>query len=551
MKRKVFALILASVMILSLLSACQSSSNNSNDNSAAASTGQSESSSQPTASGSKENFNPTSYPIVDDKITVTAMYSVSRPSIGDPATTTYWKKLEELTNVHIDWTFVDTDETKLNLYFATNDFPDFFLGSLTNDRINTYGVQGGYFLDISKMIYEYMPHMVSRFKEWPQAEKIIRQLNGEVYTIPQIRLGTTAAECQIYYRTDYLEQVGLSAPKTVNEFYNVLKAIKDANLTKGYAPLLPNTKGHLAMKVEGFLFPAFGDAVQPGFADDGTGKVVYNYTSEQYKRCLEYMKMLYSDGLLENEVFSMDSATTGARVKSGLAAFMTTASNLADADFADGKVHLDVMAPLVSEYTSTQKVPSFDYLSTSTGGINKNSKYAREILRMLDIAYAKEEVAPGTGLDAIAANSGVKGESYIVNAADNTYEFVVPKDYTGNAWNYVRLNYAWNVPYGVYDFPYYNSNPNSYAREKGMMTNLIPYAVDNFPDSKMKFTADESLLITNKLTDINSYVEQMRAKFIAGVEPLSNWDAYVAAIQKMGIEDVLKVKQTAYDRWNK
>lgn len=550
MKKKFFALILAFLMIMSFLLGCQSSDSG-NDSPPTASTGQSESSGQPTASTVKENFNPAGYPIVNEKITVKAMYSVSRPSVGDPAEITYWKKLEELTNIHIDWEFIETDATKVNLYFAAGDFPDFFMGSLTSERLNLYGVQGGYFQDISKMIYEYMPHMVSRFKEWPQAEKIIRQLNGEVYTLPQIRLGTTAAECQIYYRTDYLAKTGLSVPKTVNDFYAVLKAIKDANLTKGYAPLIPDSKNHLAMKVEGFLFPAFGDAVQPGFTDDGTGKVVYNYTSEQYKRCIEYMKKLYTEGLLENEIFSMDSATTGARVKSGLAAFMTQASNLTPEDFSDGKVNVDVLAPLISEYTSTQKVPAFSYLSTSTGGINKDSKYAREILRMLDIAYAKEEVAPGTGLDAVAANSGIKGESYIVDPATNTYEFIIPKDFTGQVWSYVRLHYGWNVPYGVYDFPYYNKNANSYAREKGMMTNLIPYAVDTFPDKIMPYTADENLLIANKLTDINSHVEQMRAKFISGIEPLSNWDAYVAAIQKMGLEDVLKVKQAAYDRWNK
>ena len=548
MKRKVFALILASVMIMSLFTGCLGSINN--GNASVASPVQSDSTTQATTT-KKENFNPTGYPVVDEKITVKAMYSVNKASIGDPDETAYWKKLEELTNVHIDWEIIDTDQTKVNLYFAAGDFPDFFLGSLTSERINLYGIQGGYFQDISKMIYECMPQMVSRFQEWPQAEKIIRQLNGEVYTIPQIRLGTTAAECQIYYRTDYVESVGMSAPKTVDDFYNLLKAIKDAGLTKGYAPLCPVSKGHLAMKVEGFLFPAFGDAVEPGFADDGTGKVVFNYTSEQYKRCLEYMRMLYADGLLENEIFSMDSDTTEARVTSGLASFMTYASQLKPESFADGKVHVGVLAPLVSEYTSTQKVPAYAYLSTSTGGINKNSKYAREILRVLDIGYAKEEVSPGTGLEAIACNSGIKGEAYIVDPETNTYEFVVPEDYTKAVWGYVRLKHAWNVPYGVYDFKYYNKNPNSYAREKGMMTNLVPYSVDTFPDKIMHYTAEESLLIANKLTDISSHVEQMRAKFITGIEPFSNWDAYVAAIEKMGIEDVLQVKQAAYDRWNK
>ena len=55
---------------------------------------------------------------------------------------------------------------------------------------------------------------------------------------------------------------------------------------------------------------------------------------------------------------------------------------------------------------------------------------------------------------------------------------------------------------------------------------------------------------TNKLTDITNYVDQMRAKFITGVEPLDHWDSYLAEIERMGIGDVLEIMQTAYDRWN-
>jgi len=35
------------------------------------------------------------------------------------------------------------------------------------------------------------------------------------------------------------------------------------------------------------------------------------------------------------------------------------------------------------------------------------------------------------------------------------------------------------------------------------------------------------------------------------VEPLDNFDAYVAKIESMGLQDVLKVYQAAYDRYMK
>lgn len=257
------------------------------------------------------------------------------------------------------------------------------------------------------------------------------------------------------------------------------------------------------------------------------------------------------------EIFSIDPTTTNARVKSGEAAFFTNCTNLLPEDFIDGKMGIDTLSPLVSEYTSTRKVRSYSYISTSTGGINKNFKYPEAILLMLDIAYAKEEVAPGTGLDAIACNLGPKGVSYEVNTENNTFRLLAPSEEErvakfgdSNVYVWLRQTHGWNVPYGVYDLPYFNNDINAYAREKSVAENLMPYTVDRFPDALLKYINEENTRMANILTDINNYVEQMRAKFITGVEPFSSWDNYIETIKNMGIEEVLKIKQAAYDHWN-
>src|SRR5699024_10543108 len=180
-----------------------------------------------------------------------------------------------------------------------------------------------------------------------------------------------------------------------------------------------------------------------------------------------------------------------------------------------------------SEHSSDPKVQPYNYLSNRTGGINKDSEYPEAILRMLDCAYAKEEVAPGTGLDAIAANMGPEGISYEVNTENNTYTFLAPpadeREEVG-VWDWVRRNHGWNIPYGVYDFPYFNEDVNAFAREKSAEEALGAHYKDRFPDSLLKLTDDENTRMANKLTDIDSYAEQMYAKFITGVEPFSNWD---------------------------
>jgi putative aldouronate transport system substrate-binding protein len=50
---------------------------------------------------------------------------------------------------------------------------------------------------------------------------------------------------------------------------------------------------------------------------------------------------------------------------------------------------------------------------------------------------------------------------------------------------------------------------------------------------------------------IDGYVKKMRAEFIFGTTPLSKWDDYVKQIQKMGLDEMMKIHQAAYQRYIK
>jgi len=75
-----------------------------------------------------------------------------------------------------------------------------------------------------------------------------------------------------------------------------------------------------------------------------------------------------------------------------------------------------------------------------------------------------------------------------------------------------------------------------------------PYAEVPFP--LVYLTKEEQKEVNDIQVDVQSYVEQMEAKFITGVEPLDNWDKYVETIEKMDIDRYVEIQQEAYDRWN-
>ena len=89
----------------------------------------------------------------------------------------------------------------------------------------------------------------------------VSSYDGGIYTLPRIQKASTSAKGQMYFRTDYLEEVGLDVPETVDEFYRALVAIKGAGLTDGYAPLVPYDMTEFENQTEAFLFAALGDSV--------------------------------------------------------------------------------------------------------------------------------------------------------------------------------------------------------------------------------------------------------------------------------------------------
>ena len=63
-------------------------------------------------------------------------------------------------------------------------------------------------------------------------------------------------------------------------------------------------------------------------------------------------------------------------------------------------------------------------------------------------------------------------------------------------------------------------------------------------------TSDEGSTYANIMSDIQTYVDEMTNRFIMGLEPMENYDAFVEQILSMDIEAAQEVQQAALDRYN-
>lgn len=486
------------------------------------------------------------YPLVSEPLTVTGMISTTNKP-DNPRIV--WQKLEEITGIHVDFKNVESDA--LGVYMAAGDWPDFFHHNLDATYINDYGILGGMFIDYNEYM-QYMPYLQDTFADYPELTKIVTETNGAIYQLPRLERSATTTQARVYYRTDVMEAAGLTMPTTTEEFYNVLVALKEYN--KGAAPLIASV--YSGAYFEPLMYSCFGPSTNPDFEDDDTGVVVFNRTSDQYRHFLEYMTRLYKEGLLHQEFLTMDGTTRLSLASEGLGVFMDgTAHSLVEKDFPSGNVDLGVLAPMTSEYDDEQVV--LGQLVGASGGfaINSASKHIVELCQMIDIFFAEDEVVPGSGVYGIIGCYGPEGMMWQFSNEDKTqYEFILPEGYEGTTTNYQYEEMMYNNcgRVDVLANAVTSTPGNAQSRQLGFVANLLPYHDELvFPGNYLKFTEDEQYTLDSYYVDIKTYVEEMRSKFITGVADVATeWDAYCAQIEAMGIGEVLAVYQAAYDRWN-
>lgn len=491
------------------------------------------------------------YPIVDEPITVTGLLVDADTSVSDSRLV--WDKVSEITGINIEWITIDSES--LATYLAGNDWPDFFhTGELTASQINDYGVLGGRFVNYLDYL-DIMPNLAQTLKDFPEARASSIELNGEMYKLFTVAgNGATSTSCRPHYRRDVLEAAGIeNPPTTVDELYEDLKILKEKN---GVPGLVLDTRADTGMVP--MLFAAFGTLNNLNFDDDGTGNVVYAPITEQTKHYYEFLHKLYDEELMNREWLTMDNSVSDQLAKSGQVAFPKSASAqiLTEEDLNGNWDNLSCLAPLTSEYDQTQTLPGcIDYRNKPGMFINKDSQYVEELCKMFDIAFATEEVVPGTGLYGQAFVHGFEGVDWKMND-DNTYDQIIPEEF-GSFSAYQEQLLRWQ-DFGRADAfgTAITATPgNAQARQKAYVEYVIPYQITEHvfptdPTGFFKFTDDEQYVIDNKYADIELYVKEMSAKFISGAADIeTEWDSYVQTVEQMGIDEVRDVYQASYDRW--
>ncbi len=413
-------------------------------------------------------------------------------------------------------------------------------------------------MELNDLIENNMPNLKRIFEENPIVAKDMKTNDGKYLYFQKINPMVSeydivdAAYQGVVMRKDWLDNVGLDTPTTIDEWYKVLTAFKTMDPNgNGLNDEIPFDCGGAAINL---LWGAYKIVNGPCVNPD-TGVVQYGAATENYKSFLEEMNKWHSEGLLGN---CFDE--TGGWAKSKLTdedivadiagAWKGSANNwekfLPEIQKRNPNAALvAVPYPKADDgnvYTMNTK---YSYVQRETVLVSKDCEYPEAVAAVIDYMYSDE----GSEL----MTWGVEGETFQkdANGVRTLTEYGAEKvDYYDGNMPRVSLYAPASTAFprfGMNDFYATTRSENYLASCKVWgdvkLDCLYPTGITLSPEEQEKATGTTS--------DLRDYIGDMQWKFITGQEPLSNFDTYMDTLDRMGIKDMVQVYQDAYDAYQK
>lgn len=497
--------------------------------------------------------NESEMPIVNEPITLKFFNSKSTSSADDWNDVLIFNTYEEMTNINVEWEMIPTEglSEKRNLALAGGSLPDaFHTAKMPTTDIIKYGEQG-IFVPLNDLIEEHAPNIKKLFEEDPELEKAITMPDGNIYSLPHYyepEFTSLLISAQPWIREDWLEQLEMDIPETTDEFYEYLKAVKETDLNgNGKHDEVP-FGGTSITRLTNILNGAFGlqnKGRKHSFVDVDpvNDELRFIRTSEEYKQMLEYANKLWSEGLIEENIYSIEGDQYLANAQNNL--YGSTEYFSPDQLFGEeaGSKFVGLGALEGPNGDQLYTVPTSPTVQLGAFLITSENKHPEATIRWVDYFFGDE----GSKLFFM----GVKDETF-VEKDDGTFEYMDhitdSKDGLTREQEIAKyLTFPGGSYPGIVTAEFYSGSENSEMSNEGA-AKLEPYLPDVIWPP-FTYTADENKVRSTVGADIEKYTNEMRDKFITGEASFEEWDKYVAEIDKIGLQEYMEVYEAAYERY--
>lgn len=491
-----------------------------------------------------------------------------------PATTTQepndkliFQRLEQQTNVHIDWTcFVDDQfADKKNLALAQfGNLPDgLFTAGMSDYDLLRYAKQG-IIIPLENLIDKYMPNLQAVFEKYPEYRTMCTAPDGHIYSFPWIeQLGEGKEAIQAiggipYINKKWLDFLGLEVPRTVDELEQVLIAFRDNadqlqqefQIEGSVIPMsfiINNGDQDPAFLINGFG-EGYGDTPDH-FAVTDEGEVIYTAVQEGYKEGIQWLHQLVEENLVDPEAFTQEWSTYVAKGKNHRYGLCFT-WDIANIDNYDDYVMLPALAGPEGLVNITRQNNS------ETSGFERGRCVLTTSCRdtALAAAWIDQMYAPLQSIQNNWGTYGEEGKPNIFEMSTNAEGEPMLKHLSleGESPVEVRQAQSVNGPLAVLN-DYYDVYVTQPDDAKWRLDNMHEIYLEDmhskyvYPNVFMSI--DDTNLVSQYDTDIKKYADQKKADWIlnGGIE--EEWDEYLQKMEEYGLSDYLAIKQKYFDQY--
>ena len=507
-----------------------------------------------TACGSKKETIQTSksdlsgYPIkTDTQLTywsaITGNVSASTSNLGE---TPFAKELAEKTGVKVKYIHppLGQENEQFSLLVASNELPDM----IQWDWLTALGgpdasIGDKVIVKLNDYFSKYAPNLTKVLADNKDFDKMVKSDNGDYYVFPFLKgdemLLTTSG---MIVRQDWLDDLGLDAPKTVDDWENVLTAFRDK---KG--AVAPLTVKGVEYEV---LFRLLNTHIE--FYREN-GKVVYGPLMPEYKQAVIKLKEWFDKGLLDKNFASVDNTILSANMLNGKsgATFGTGGGCLGKwlqtAQSTGSKVDLAG----IPMYAADGKSPShFMYASLpySPWGSVAVSTACKDIplaVKYLDYGYGEE----GYMLN----NFGIEGKSYNMVDGYPTFTRDITNNPDGLTMSQAMSRYVRSCDSGPFvQAKEYIEQYYSMPQQKKALESWT-FGTDETLSTQMPqitMTADESDEFSTLYAEIKKVRDTMTTSFITGVVSIDKYDEFIQKLHQLNVDKAIELEQSALDRYN-
>ncbi|RKN78312.1 extracellular solute-binding protein [Paenibacillus ginsengarvi] len=464
----------------------------------------------------------------------------------------FYQEWQKKTGIPIKFTTAPVNQAKetLNVMLASGNLPDMIEYNFVSFPGGPEkAIKDGYILKLNDVIDKYAPNLKKYLKEHPEVDKMIKTDNGSYYVFPFIRGDDSLMVFQgPIVRKDWLDELGLPVPTTIDEWTTMLRAFKDK---KGAAaPFSVVSKPRVLNEFNAGAFAGAFGVTRAFYLENG--QIKFGPAEKGFKDFLALFRSWYAEGLLDKNIANIDTKALDANISSG-----ATGATVGNAGGGIGKwapliTAKDPKAKLVAtpypvlKKGDTPKFGQRDQPFTQGGmvAITAKSKNAELAAKLLDYGYSEA--------GHMFFNFGTEGVSYKMENGYPKYTDLImnnpDKLAPAQAMSmYFRSNY--NGPF-VQDKRYieqYLALPEQ--RDAVGIWQKTDMAKHQLPP--ITPTQEESSEYAKIMTDIDTLVDEMTLKLILGTEPMDSFEKYVDKMKSLKLDRAIEIQKAALDRYNK